>query len=145
MGCTKNSDKDHQINFDLEHVLSKSPGSQNKNVQKGTNTESKYSSSLSGSAKMENIKSEKLRKSPAPSSEESIQLENSAHFIKLLAEIQNDLIKLDYIKNYNSQKHSVTEEYINSTQAKDTQNKYVLVQKDMNHILISEESLEKKS
>merc|ERR1712030_27561 len=34
--CTKISDKDHQINFDLEHVLSKSPESQNKNVQMGT-------------------------------------------------------------------------------------------------------------
>merc|ERR1712030_138310 len=61
--CTKISDKDQQPNFDLEHVLSKSPGSQNKNVQMGTNTESKYSSSLSGPDKMENIKSDKLKKS----------------------------------------------------------------------------------
>ena len=103
----------------------------------------KCSSSISDSARMENTKSDKLNKTPAPSSEESIQLETSAQFIKLLAEIQNDLIKLDYIKNYNNQEHSLTEEYINSTEAKNTQSKYFLVQKDINHMLISEESLEK--
>ena len=71
-------------------------------------------------------------------SEELIHLENSAQFIELLAEIQNDLIKLDYIKNYNDQEHSSTEEYINSTQSK-----YFLIQNDKNHMLLSEESLEK--
>merc|ERR1712090_47079 len=91
----------------------------------------KCSSSISNSAKMENTKSDKLNKTPAPSSEESIQLETSAQFIKLLAEIQNDLVKLDYIKNYNNQEHSLTEESINSTQARSTQNKYFLVQRDM--------------
>merc|ERR1712105_356422 len=95
------------------------------------------SSSISDSARMENTKSDKLNKTPAPTLEESIQLETSAQFIKLLAEIQNDLIKLDYIKNYNNQEQSLTEEYINSTQSK-----YFLVQKDINHMLISEESLE---
>merc|ERR1711984_24989 len=146
LDCTKIPEKDHQITFDLEHVLSKTLGSRNKNGRKGTNTASKYSSSLSGSARMENINSDKINKSPAPSSEESIQLETSAHLINLLAEIQNDLTKLDYIKNYNNPKHSMTEEsqeYINSTQAKNTQNKYFLVQRDMNHMLISEENLGK--
>merc|ERR1712074_373948 len=99
---TKIPEKDHQITFDLEHVLSKTLGSRNKNGRKGTNTASKYSSSLSESARMENINSDKINKSPAPSSEESIQFETSAHFINLLAEIQNDLIKLDYIRNYNN-------------------------------------------
>merc|ERR1712074_388585 len=91
----------------------------------------------------ENTKSDKLNEIPAPSLEESIQLETSAQFIKLLAEIQNDLIKLDYTKNYYNQEHSLTEEYINSTEAKNTQSKYFLVQKNINHMLISEESLEK--
>merc|ERR1712030_226967 len=117
LDCTRISKEDHQITFDLEHVLSKTLGS--KNGRKGTNTASKYSSSLSGSARMEKIKnSDKINKSPAPSLEESIQFETSAHFINLLAEIQNDLIKLDYIKNYNNPKHSMTEksqEYLNST------------------------------
>merc|ERR1712148_62524 len=146
LDCTKISEKDHQITFDLEHVLSKTLESRNKNGRKGTNTASKYSSSLSGSARMENINSDKINKSPAPSLEESIQLETSAHFINLLAEIQNDLIKLDYIKNYNNPKHSMTEEsqeYINSTQAKNTQTTYYLVQSDMDHMLISEENLDK--
>merc|ERR1712030_286122 len=73
LDCTKISEKDHQITFDLEHVLSKTLGSRNKNGRKGTNTASKYSSSLSGSARMKNINSNKINKSPAPSSEESIQ------------------------------------------------------------------------
>merc|ERR1712030_130721 len=118
LGCTRISKEDHQITFDLEHVLSKTLES--RNDRKGTNTASKFSSSLSGSAGMEKIKNyDKINKSPAPSLEESIQFETSAHFINLLAEIQNDLIKLDYIKNYNDQKHSMTEksqEYLNSTQ-----------------------------
>merc|ERR1712074_162682 len=50
------------------------------------------SSSTIDSARMENTKSDKLNETPAPSLEESIQLETSAQFIKLLAEIQNDLI-----------------------------------------------------
>merc|ERR1712105_395874 len=75
LDCTRISKEDHQITFDLEHVLSKALGSQNKNGRKGTSTASKYSSSLSGSARMENINSNKLNKSPAPSLEESIQLE----------------------------------------------------------------------
>merc|ERR1712090_117598 len=144
LDCTKIPEKDHQITLDLEHVLSKTLGSRNKNGRKSTNTASKYSSSLSGSARMKNINSNKINKSPAPSSEESIQLETSAHLINLLAEIQNDLIKLDYIKNYNNPKHSMTEEsqeYINSTQAKNTQTTYFLVQSDMDHMLISEENL----
>merc|ERR1712030_162081 len=78
----------------------------------------KCSSSISDSARMENTKSDKLNKTPAPSSEESIQLETSAQFIKLLAEIQNDLIKLDYIKNYKNQNLSLTQVSINSTQAR---------------------------
>ena len=96
---------------------------------------------------MEKIKNyDKINKSQAPSLEESIQFETSAHFINLLAEIQNDLIKLDYIKNYNNQKHSMTEksqEYLNSTQEKITQNKYYIVQRDMNNMIISEENLGK--
>merc|ERR1712090_4201 len=77
---------------------------------------------------------------------ESTQFKNSAHLTSLLAEIQNDLINLDYIKNYNSPKNSMTEqsqEYINSTQAKSTQTTYFLVQSDMDHMLISEENLGK--
>merc|ERR1712105_435819 len=144
LDCTKMSKKVHQITFDLEHVLSKTLGSRNKNGRKGTNTASKYSSSLSESARMENINSDKINKSPAPSSEESIQLETSAHLVNLLAEIQNDLLELVYIKNYNNPKHSMTEEsqeYINSTQAKNTQTTYFLVQRDRNHMLLSEENL----
>merc|ERR1712030_307224 len=68
LDCTKISEKDHQITFDLEHVLSKTLGSRNKNGRKGTNTASKYSSSLSGSARMKNINSNKINESPAPSS-----------------------------------------------------------------------------
>ena len=83
-------------------------------------------------------RSPKTKRNHKINSEESIQLETSAQFIELLAEIQNDLIKLDYIKNYNDQEHSSTEEYINSTQSK-----YFLVQNDKNHMLISEERLEK--
>merc|ERR1712105_114714 len=136
--CTRISKEDHQITFDLEHVLSKTLDS--RNGQKGTNTASKCSSSLSGSYY------DKINKSPAPLLEESIQFETSAHFINLFAEIQNDLIKLDYIKNYNNQKHSMTEksqEYLNSTQEKITQNKYYIVQRDMNNMIISEENLGK--
>merc|ERR1711984_64887 len=66
--CTKVSEKDHQITFDLEHVLSKTLGSRNKNGPKGTNTASEYSSSLSGSARMKNINPNKINESPAPSS-----------------------------------------------------------------------------
>merc|ERR1712030_256172 len=146
LDCTKVSEKDHQITFDLEHVLSKTLGSRNKNGQKGTDKASEYSSSFSGSARMKDINSNKINESPAPSSKESIQLENSEHLTNLLAEIQNDLIKLDYIKNYNNPKHSMTEEsqeYINSTQAKSTQTTYFLVQSDMDHMLISEENLGK--
>merc|ERR1712090_23107 len=69
LDCTRISKEDHQITFDLEHVLSKTLGSRNKNGRKGTNTASKYSSSLSGSARMENINSDKINKSPAPSLE----------------------------------------------------------------------------
>merc|ERR1712030_139551 len=122
--CTKVSKKDHQTNFDLEHVLSKTLGSRNKNGPKGMGTASKYSSSLSESARIKNINSNKIK--------EAIQLEKSAHLINLLTEIQNDLIKLDYIKNYNNPKHSITEEsqeYINSTQAKSTQTTYFIVQR----------------
>merc|ERR1712105_405772 len=77
---------------------------------------------------------------------ESTQFKNSAHLTNLLAEIQNDLINLDYIKNYNNPKNSMTkqsQEYINSTQAKSTQTTYFLVQSDMDHMLISEENLDK--
>jgi len=109
-----------------------------KSLEIKDNNCNKCSSSISDSARMENTKSDKLNKTPAPSLEESIQLETSAQFIKLLAEIQNDLIKLDYIKNYYNQENSSTEEYINSTQSK-----YFLVQENINHMLISEESLEK--
>merc|ERR1712105_203330 len=72
---------------------------------------------------------------------ESTQLKNSAHLTSLLAEIQNDLINLEYIKNYNNPKQS--QEYINPTQAKSTQTTYFLVQSDMDHMLISEENLGK--
>merc|ERR1712030_25691 len=107
-------------------------------------------------ARIKDLNSKKINESPAPSSnfqtsklkeqKESTQFKNSAHFTNLLAEIQNDLIKLDYIKNYNNPKNSMTEqsqEYINSTQAKGTQTTYFLVQSDMDHMLISEENLSK--
>merc|ERR1712105_259457 len=138
LDCTKVSEKDHQTTFDLEHVLSKTLGSRNKNGPKGMDTASEYSSSLSESARIKNINSNRIK--------EANQLERSAHFINLLAEIQNDLIKLDYIKNYKNPKHSMTEEsqeYINSTQANCTQSTYFLVQSDMNHMLVSEENLGK--
>merc|ERR1712030_295150 len=115
LDCTENSKEDNQITFDLEHVLSKTLDSRNN--QKGTNTASKCSSGLSGSYY------DKIKESPALLLEESIQFETSAHFTNLIAEIQNALIKLDYIKNYNNQKHSMTEksqEYLNSTQEKIT-------------------------
>jgi len=60
----------------------------------------------------------------------------------LLTEIQSDLVKLNYIKNYKNQKHSLTQESINSTQARSTQSTYFIVQSDLNRMLISEENLE---
>merc|ERR1712090_99187 len=60
LDCTRISKEDHQITFDLEHVLSKTLDS--RNGQKGTNTASKCSSSLTGSARMKNY--DKINKSP---------------------------------------------------------------------------------
>merc|ERR1711984_75116 len=60
LDCTKISDKDQQITFDLEHVLSKTLGSQNKrDAPKDTNKASDYSSNLSGSARLKDINSNK--------------------------------------------------------------------------------------
>merc|ERR1712030_95479 len=61
LDCTKVSEKDHQTTFDLEHVLSKTLGSRNKNGPKGMDTASEYSSSLSESARMKNINSNKIK------------------------------------------------------------------------------------
>merc|ERR1712030_33079 len=170
LDCTKIPDEDQQVTFDLEHVLSRTMGSQNKrDAPKDIDKASDDISNLSGSAKMKDINSNEIDESPTPSTnfqsikessniisetlisklkeqKESTQLKNSAHLTSLLAEIQNDLINLDYIKNYNNPKNSMTEqsqEYINSTQAKSTQTTYFLVQSVMDHMLISEENLGK--
>ena len=159
LDCTKIPDEDQQITFDLEHVLSRTMGSQNeRDAQKNIDKASDDISNLSESARMKDTKSNEINKSPTPSTNvqsikessniisESTQLKKSAHLTSLLAEIQNDLINLEYIKNYNNPKSSMTkqsQEYINSTQAKNTQTTYFLVQSDMDHMLISEENLGK--
>ena len=86
------------------------------------------------SQREKNINSNKIQ--------EDIQLERSTHVVNLLTEIQSDLVKLNYIKNYKNQKHSLTQESINSTQARSTQSTYFIVQSDLNRMLISEENLE---
>merc|ERR1712030_315967 len=150
----------------MGHVLSRTMGSQNKrDAPKDIDKASDDISNLSGSARMKDINSNEIDESPTPSTnfqsikessniisetlisklkeqKESTQLKNSAHLTSLLAEIQNDLINLDYI----NQKNSMTEqsqEYINSTRAKSTQTTYFLLQSDMDHMLISEENLGK--
>merc|ERR1712090_108276 len=52
-----------------------------KSLENKDNNCNKCSSSISDSARMENTKSDKLNKTPAPSLEESIQLETSAQYI----------------------------------------------------------------
>jgi hypothetical protein len=155
LDCTEIPKENQQIPFDLEHVLSRTKASQNeKDAPKDIDKAINDFSNLSGSAKMKDMNSNEINESPTISTHvqssniisESTQLKKSAHLTSLLAEIQNDLINLDYIKNYNNPKKSMTEqsqEYINSTQAKSTQTTYFLVHSDIDHMLISEENLGK--
>ena len=77
---------------------------------------------------------------------DSTPIKTTAHLESLLAEVQEDLIDLAYIKNYNNPEKSMMEQsldVINSTQATNIQTTYLIVQDNMDHMLISEESLEK--
>merc|ERR1712030_222624 len=92
LDCTKIPDEDQQITFDLEHVLSRTMGSQNeRDAQKNIDD----ISNLSESARMKDTKSNEINKSPTPSTNvqsikessniisESTQLKKSAHLTSL--------------------------------------------------------------
>ena len=147
-----------KIPFDLEHVLSKTlelQVAQEKNAPKDISEANDDSSDLSRSARKLDRKSDASDETSTPSinlqrnsekQTDSTQTENPAQIKSLLAEIQDDLINLAYIKNYNNQEESMTkqsQDFINSTQATNTQTTYLFVRDNMNHMLLSEEDLKK--